>query len=155
MQIFVLNKNPYISAFLLFCLDFKRANKQILELGQIISTVAQNKYKIKDKNLYKSCFINHPIVLWVEKNDKNFIWSLKYLKELANTFYKIKNKHHKVEKIYDIIINKKQLKNIINKKIDYNNIKFCRCFTKRKYKKLTVFQAYRIYIYEKQLGSIK
>ena len=154
MQIFVLNKNPYISAFLLFYLDFKRANKQILELGQIISTVAQNKYNIKNKNLYKSCFIHHPIILWVEKNNENFIWSLKYLKELTNVFYQIRKKHHGVEKIYDIIINEKSLSNILNKKIHYDQIKFCRCFTNREYKNLNVFQAYRLYIYEKQLNLI-
>jgi hypothetical protein len=52
-----------------------------------------------------------------------------------------------------IIVNEKSLSNILNKKIHYDQIEFCRCFTNRKYKNLNVFQAYRLYIYEKQLNK--
>ena len=105
MQIFVLHKNPAISAVLLFCIDFKRFNKQIVELGQILSTIAQNKYHIINSNLYKPCFIHHPIVLWVSKNKINFIWTLKYLNELLKIFFTVRNTHHKTENIYNILKN--------------------------------------------------
>ena len=143
MQIFVLHKNPAISAFLLFCIDFKRFNKQIVESGQILSTVAQNKYQIINKNLYKSCFIHHPIVLWVGKNDINFIWTLKYLNELLKIFFATRSKHHKTENIYNILKN-------FNTKINYDKIHFCRCFSnKTKYQKFNTFDAYKKYIFDK------
>ena len=143
MQIFVLHKNPAISAFLLFCIDFKRFNKQIVELGQILSTVAQNKYHIINKNLYKPYFIHHPIVLWVSKNDSNFIWTLKYLNELLKVFFTTREKHHKTENIYDILKN-------FDIKINYNKMHFCRCFSnKTKYQKLNTFDAYKKYIFDK------
>ena len=104
MQIFVLNKDPKKSANLLFNLDFKRANKQIVELGQILSAVSKNKYNIKNKKLYKNCFINHPIILWVSNKHINFLWTLQYLKELLNKFLIIRHKHHKTEIIYNTII---------------------------------------------------
>lgn len=143
MQIFVLNKNPAISAFLLFKIDFKRANKQIVELGQILSTVARNKYKINNDKLYKQCFVHHPIVLWVRNNGNNFIWSLKYLKELLKIFAIERNKIHKTKIVYDIL---KQF----DKKIDYNNINFCRCFkNEEKYRNYDIFYAYKVYIFDK------
>lgn len=143
MQIFVLNKNPKISAFLLSYIDFRRFNKQIVELGQILSTVARIKYSITNKNLYKACFMHHPIVLWTSKKNINFIWALKYLNELLKIFFTTRNKHHKTEIIYESL--KKY-----NREIDYTKINFCRCFSnKNKYAKYDIFTAYKKYIFDK------
>lgn len=148
MQIFVLDKNPFVSAYLLFSIDFKRGNKQIVELGQILSTVAQNKYCIIHKLLYKQCFMHHPIVIWVGQDDNNFIWSLQYLKELLRRFTHIRHKCHKTEIIYKILKD-------FDRKISYKQIKFCRCFpNKNKYKHLDTFSAYKQYLLDKKQKTI-
>lgn len=150
MQIFVLNKNPKISALLLFAIDFKRANKQILELGQILSTVTRNKYKIKNKNFYKSCFVNHPIVIWAGKDDKNFLWALLYLKELLDIFVVLRKKCHKTEIIYKSIISYKntKLKDIFNCDLLNIEVQFCRCISNDIYNK-NIFMAYKQYLFKK------
>ncbi|MBO4956681.1 MAG: hypothetical protein J6C50_02490 [Rickettsiales bacterium] len=150
MQIFVLNKNPKISALLLFAIDFKRANKQILELGQILSTVTRNKYKIKNKNFYKSCFVNHPIVIWTGKENKNFLWALIYLKELLNIFVILRKKHHKTEIVYKTVILYKntQLKSVFGYDLTKTEVQFCRCISNDIYNK-NIFIAYKQYLFKK------
>ena len=156
MQIFVFSKHQNLSAFILFCIDFKRANKQILELGQILSTVATNKYKINNKNLYKPCFTKHPIVLWASKNDINFIWSLLYLKELLNIFEVIRHKHHKTEIIYKTLHSYKntKLKTVFNTRFLNKDVKFCRCLSNDNYDKNNIFKAYKQYIFKKLKDKI-
>lgn len=156
MQIFVLNKNPKISAFLLFSIDFKRANKQILELGQILSTTAKLKYNIKNKILYKACFVHHPIVLWTQKCDINFLWSLNYLKELLNLFLETRHKNHKTISIYNTILSykNKKLKNVFKNKLINSKIIFCRCMSNDNYDK-NIFKAYKQYIFNKILNDKK
>lgn len=151
MQIFVFSRHQNLSAFILFCIDFKRANKQILELGQILSTVAINKYKIHNKNLYKPCFIKHPITLWVSRENINFMWSLLYLKELLKLFKKARQKHHKTEIIYSTLISYKntKLKTVFNKKFLNKDVVFCRCLSNDMYDKNNIFKAYKQYIFEK------
>lgn len=150
MQIFVLNKNPKISALLLFAIDFKRANKQILELGQILSTVTKNKYKIKNKNFYKSCFVNHPIVIWTGKENKNFLWALLYLKELLDIFVVLRKKHHKTEIVYKTVILYKntQLKSVFGYDLTKTEVQFCRCISNDIYNK-NIFIAYKQYLFKK------
>lgn len=151
MQIFVFSSHQSLSASMLFCIDFKRANKQILELGQILSTVATNKYKINNKNLYKPCFTKHPIVLWVCKNDINFMWSLLYLKELLILFKQTRHKCHKTNIIYKTLYSyrKTGLKTVFNTRFLNKDVKFCRCLSNDVYDKDNIFKAYKQYIFAK------
>lgn len=90
MNIFVVDKNPYISAI---SLDNKRVNKMIVESCQILSTVL---YKLGEKDYpYKPTHVNHPVVKWVEMSNKHYSWLFDYFVLLCDEFVIRYGKKHK------------------------------------------------------------
>lgn len=82
MQIFALDKNPVLAAFMLHdC----HATKMLTESVQILSTVArQNGFA--DSFLYKETHINHPCVKWAGYSSANYEWLIKYSCALADRY---------------------------------------------------------------------
>lgn len=87
MNIFILDKNPKKCAKLLWYSSPLRANKQILELAQIMSVALKQGFGINDNNLYKLTHQKHPICKWAEKPE-NFTWCYELFKELNDIFIK-------------------------------------------------------------------
>lgn len=95
MNIFILDKNPKKCAKSLWYSSPLRANKQILELAQIMSTALNKGFKIKNKNLYKPIDSKNPICTWAEQPE-NFTWCYELFKELNSLFIEksLKKKDH-------------------------------------------------------------
>jgi len=81
MNVFVLDPCPYQSAKLLYKLDKVRANKQIVELCQMMATLVSYDVPKKDGTPYKRpvSISKHQATLWVTNN---FSWCRDYLYEL-------------------------------------------------------------------------
>lgn len=96
MNIFVLDKNPIISAQML---DDKRVVKMILETAQILCTVL-NKYGVEETP-YKPTHVNHPCTIWSGKTRINFQWLLSHGQALCNEYTNRYSKRHKSQDVID------------------------------------------------------
>ena len=98
MQIFVFSKHQNLSAFILFCIDFKRANKQILEFAkkEILASFVQYKGKFKGFDVYEPTYtqnemdfprIGYPQYILL-KNSKISLADYDFSQELLSFFIK-------------------------------------------------------------------
>jgi hypothetical protein len=99
MNIFVLDKNPFIAAK--FHIN-KHVPKMIVESAQMLST-AHHILDGEKLGIYKISNKNHPCSLWVRQSKSNYEWLFDLALGLVEE-YKIRygNKHHKTE---DVLIN--------------------------------------------------
>jgi len=95
MQIFFTSKSPVISAR---NLDDKRANKQILESAQIMSTVMHLE-GFQDRAPYRATHKNHPITKWVAKSYQNFIWCFRNYIACSNIYSSYSDRKHKSSRL--------------------------------------------------------
>ncbi len=98
MNIFVLHKNPKISA--IYHND-KHVIKMCLETAQLLCTVLRTK-GYDEEWMYKSTHLNHPCTIWARENEINFNWLCKLGLELCNEY---KYRYGKIHKCQTIIEN--------------------------------------------------
>lgn len=93
MQVFVLDPSPHTSAIKFCAKDFKRFNKQILEMAQLLAiSFPELSLKRKDGKLYSSQHHkSHPCVGWVKAHPG---WSIEYMKAHLQQFEKVKSIQH-------------------------------------------------------------
>jgi len=97
MNIFLVNKNPYVCAQALCDL---RLNKMILETGQMLCTAYRHYFPDLAQqldianNLYKATHENHPCNVWLRQNIHNYIWLIEYFEALdKERFYRCSKFH--------------------------------------------------------------
>ena len=91
MNIFFLDKNPYVAAHKQCD---KHVVKMVLETAQMLSTAARR----RGKDLgYKSAYPNHPMTLWVGNNLHNYTWTIQHGRALAKEYTLRFGKIHKSE----------------------------------------------------------
>jgi hypothetical protein len=98
MQIFVLHPHPNTAADLLCYKDFKRFNKQILEMAQLLAvSFPELEIKRKDGGLYSTNHHkNHPCVPWVKANPE---WSVWFMIGLLQSYRDRTGKQHGCESV--------------------------------------------------------
>jgi hypothetical protein len=91
MNIFVLDRNPFIAAEM-HC--DKHVPKMILETAQMLST-AHHIYESPIAPLvYKKAHVNHPCTIWVRESTMNYDWTWKLFHGLNIEFMMRRNKEH-------------------------------------------------------------
>ncbi len=84
MNIFVLDKDPYVAAQMMCD---KHVVKMILEGCQMLSTVHSLDVVQDNKPaLYKPCFHNHPCTIWARASKSNYYWLANHTFELTNEY---------------------------------------------------------------------
>jgi hypothetical protein len=93
MQIFVLHPDPFLAAKILCDKDFRRFNKQILEMAQLLAVAfPELELKKKDGGLYSiKNHKNHPCVAWVRENPE---WCRRFMEGLIVRYYSHTDKNH-------------------------------------------------------------
>lgn len=127
MNIFVTDKNPYLSAIVL---DNKRVNKMIVESCQILSTVLF-KWNI-DEYPYKPTHLHHPCVKWTEYSNNNYSWLFEHFVALCDEFVVRYGKRHKCSEYISLFYKFKGLWN--------NDITFYNCSG---YNEINIFESYK------------
>lgn len=97
MNIFVFFPNLRQSAQYFFARDFRRANKQILEIAQCLAAVLHGrgvKVPKKDGSVYSPTHTNHPVVRWLRQDDANMRWASQYLDCLLSEYTSLQKKPH-------------------------------------------------------------
>lgn len=98
MNIFILSQDMEKSAEMLFALDKRRANKQIVEISQCVSAVTDFLYKTplpkKDGSLYKTTHQNHPCTRWIGASYLNVASTVLYGLYLCCEYRKLTGKDH-------------------------------------------------------------
>ena len=95
MNIFVLNKDPYLAAF---DMCDKHVVKMIVEGCQMLSTIhrmAGSHVIHAPVELYKSSFANHPCTIWARQTAENYMWLAKHTNALSNEYTNRYQKTHK------------------------------------------------------------
>jgi hypothetical protein len=70
MNIFATSPDPEESAC---ALDDLRVAKMMMETAQLMSTAVRT-IAIRDPQVYKSAYFNHPCSIWARTNKENFAW---------------------------------------------------------------------------------
>lgn len=98
MNIFVLDKDPYIAAK--YHTD-KHVVKMILETAQLLSTAHHvlDKNDWVTKNIYKKTHVNHPCAKWVRESSANYQWAYKLLEALLLEFSVRYGKQHSTHRL--------------------------------------------------------
>jgi hypothetical protein len=97
MNIFIFSPCLVTSAQYFFARDFRRANKQILELAQCLATVlAEQGVPVPkaDGTPYKPTHKNHPVVRWLRESTANQQWASVYLDCLISEYARLRNRRH-------------------------------------------------------------
>lgn len=95
MNIFYLDKDPYISAQ---AMTDKHVVKMILESAQLMCTahhVLDEDNAINKDILYKPTHKNHPSAVWVRASSQNYAWLYSHFIALSLEYSKRYNKVHK------------------------------------------------------------
>jgi hypothetical protein len=98
MNLFVLDKNPYIAAK--YHTD-KHVVKMIIETAQLLST-AHHILDKKDwvtKYLYKKTHVNHPCAKWVRESSANYQWAYNLLEALLLEYSVRYGKQHSTHRL--------------------------------------------------------
>ena len=83
MNIFILHRIPRLAAR--YHCD-KHVTKMITESCQMISTCLIVKHKIKSNKLYKACYVNNKLNIWLRKSDGNLNWLIQLTKGLIDEY---------------------------------------------------------------------
>lgn len=100
MNIFLFNKDLYKSASFFFAIDFKRANKQILESTQMIAIACehfriQKPISSETNEEYKTAaYCNHPCTLWTKQTVNHFYWHWMYVNYHCVVYEELTEKEH-------------------------------------------------------------
>jgi hypothetical protein len=97
MNIFFLSLVPEICATYYYD---KHVGKILLEIAQMMCSIARSLGKGEGSLLYKSTHRNHPVTLWVGRNKENWLWTLKLADALHSEFkYRYGKSHKSYEKV--------------------------------------------------------
>ena len=91
MNIFVLDKNPYVAAEM-HC--DKHVVKMILETAQMLSTAHHIYESPYVSQVYKKAHVNHPCTIWIRESTMNYDWAWKLFQGLNLQFVMRRNKEH-------------------------------------------------------------
>ena len=109
MNIFVLDRNPKIAAYMMCD---KHVVKMILESAQMLSAVLycdyKDEYKGSDKPVieqfglpgYPKAHAKHPCTLWARQSKQNAMWLVQHMRALCLEYTKRYNKVHKQDGIH-------------------------------------------------------
>lgn len=96
MQIFFLDEDPEICAKTLWMLSPLHANKQIVELCQMMAQLTDTPVPKINGGFYakKASIKNHPATKWIARNDSNFKWADKFLVSLLMYYFQKRGIQH-------------------------------------------------------------
>lgn len=104
MNIFFLSLVPSLCASYYYD---KHVGKILLEIAQMMCTIAAIKEKGDKAILYKPTHRNHPVTLWVGKNRENWLW----VHSLADALHEeFKYRQGKPHKSYEKVLYVRKLK---------------------------------------------
>jgi len=127
MQIFFLDRNPYICARYY---GDKHVSKILIEVAQLMSTahhVLSGEFDENNKpfsklasanGMYKPTHINHPCNIWVRENTANYDWAWELSNALSLEFIIRRKKPHKTN---NLITNLRKYPKNINKAKKYSD----------------------------------
>jgi hypothetical protein len=99
MNIFVLNRDPFLAAF---DMCDKHVVKMILEGCQMLSTIhrmAGSHVVHAPVDLYKMAFANHPCTVWARMSAENYMWLANHTHALCNEYTNRYGKTHKASEM--------------------------------------------------------
>jgi len=83
MNIFYTDHNPKIAAT---NLCDKHIPKMLLESVQMLCTAHQHFTNKRDIKLYKPCYVNHPMNVWLRQSYNNWMWLFAHAKTIADEY---------------------------------------------------------------------
>ena len=103
MNIFYLDKNPYLAAQYHANIH---VNKMIIETAQMLCTAHRilDKHKDHPDVLYKTTHVNHPSSIWVRDSLANYNWTVQLFLGLCDEYtYRYNKTHLTDKKLRDIL----------------------------------------------------